>query len=67
MRVKEEGIFKMHSEDKDELLPVAFMQRRHEHEPPMENNNLILIKNWRLRERVRNNKIMLLSETFVNT
>lgn len=51
MRVKEEGVFKMHSEDKDELLPIVFTQRRHE-QPPMESNLAVLIKNWRLRERV---------------
>lgn len=51
MRVKEEGVFRMHSEDRDELLPIVFIQRRHEH-PPIESSNLAVIKNWRLRERV---------------
>lgn len=49
MRVKEEGIFKMHSEDDDYDLPLTFSQRRHE---PIE-GAANLIKNWRLKERVR--------------
>jgi hypothetical protein len=53
MRVKEEGVFKMHCEDKDEILPIVFTQRRHEQPPSLESNNLAaMIKNWRLRERV---------------
>lgn len=51
MRVKEEGIFKMHSEDDDYALPLAFIHRRHEHQSAEGSTNLV-IKNWRLKERV---------------
>lgn len=30
MRVRSEGVFKMHCEDDDLNLPIAFQQRRHE-------------------------------------
>lgn len=51
MRVKEEGVFKMHSEDDDASLPIAFSLRRHE-QPPMDVNLASMIKHWRLKERV---------------
>jgi hypothetical protein len=50
MGVKQEGIFKMHDEDKDELLPLCFMALRHE-QPPMD-AHIANIINWRLKERV---------------
>lgn len=50
MRVKQEGIFKMHSEDDDFNLPLTFTQRRHEQ--PIEGSVNLMIKNWRLKERV---------------
>lgn len=50
MRVKEEGIFKMHSEDDDYSLPLAFTHRRHENN--IEGSANLMIKNWRLKERV---------------
>ena len=50
MRVKEEGVFKMHREDDDVNLPIAFCERRHEQ--PIEGNANLIVKNWRLKERV---------------
>jgi hypothetical protein len=52
MRVRAEGIFKMHSEDDDYNLPITFHQSRHE---PIESFLVDLMKNWRLKskERVR--------------
>lgn len=49
MRVREEGVFKMHSEDDDYNLPIAFQQRRYE---PRIEGFLTDLKNWRLKERV---------------
>lgn len=51
MRVKEEGIFKMHSEDDDYNLPLSFTHRRHEQQAIDGASNL-MVKNWRLKERV---------------
>lgn len=51
MRVKQEGVFKMHSEDDDASLPISFTQRRHE-QPPLNVNLASMIKHWRLKERV---------------
>ena len=51
MRVKEEGIFKMHSEDDDYNLPLSFTHRRHEQQAIDSASNL-MVKNWRLKERV---------------
>lgn len=51
MRVKEEGIFKMHSEDDDYNLPLSFTHRRHEQQATDGASNL-MVKNWRLKERV---------------
>jgi hypothetical protein len=51
MRVRTEGVFKMHSEDDDFNLPIAFQQRRHEQK--IEGLLADLMKNWRLKERVR--------------
>lgn len=51
MRVKPEGVFKMHNEHEDALLPISFSQRRHE-EPPLDINLANMIKHWRLKERV---------------
>jgi hypothetical protein len=50
MRVKEEGVFKMHREDDDVNLPLAFSERRHEQ--PIDGNANLMIKNWRLKDRV---------------
>jgi hypothetical protein len=52
MRVRRsaEGVFKMHSEDDDYNLPVAFQQRRHEQR--IEGLLAEIMKNWRLKERV---------------
>lgn len=50
MRVRTEGVFKMHSEDDDINLPLAFQQRRHE--PRIEGILADIMKNWRLKERV---------------
>lgn len=49
MRVRTEGVFKMHNEDDDYNLPIAFQQRRHEQKIEMLAD---LMKNWRLKERV---------------
>jgi hypothetical protein len=51
MRVRSEGVFKMHSEDDDVNLPLAFQQRRHEQK--IEGLLADIMKNWRLKERVR--------------
>lgn len=50
MRVRTEGVFKMHNEDDDMNLPLAFQQRRHEQK--IEGLLVDIMKNWRLKERV---------------
>lgn len=50
MRVRTEGVFKMHSEDDDYNLPIAFQQRRHEQ---IEGFVADLMKNWRLKSKER--------------
>lgn len=48
MRVRREGIFKMHSEDDDNNLPIAFQQRRHEQRIE---NVLADVKAWRTKSQ----------------
>lgn len=50
MRVRTEGVFKMHSEDDDYNLPMSFQQRRHEQK--IEGLLAEVTRNWRLKERV---------------
>lgn len=48
MRVRTEGVFKMHSEDDDFNLPIAFQRRRQ-----IEGFAVDLMKNWRLKSKER--------------
>lgn len=64
MRVKPEGVFKMHNEDDDALLPISFNQRRHE-QPPLDVNLASMIKHWRLKERVRAKKKIVAKVDFL--
>lgn len=49
MRVRREGVFKMHSEDDDYNLPITFQQRRHEQRTELVLADLM--KNWRLKSQ----------------
>lgn len=47
----------MHREDDDVNLPIAFCERRHEQ--PIEGNANLIVKNWRLKERMKTVSVAL--------